>query len=111
MRPRGMEKVTIRTEAVRDGFGNPGTAGTPRKFDGCAVYPRGASSEDSGRSATVLDGYTILIPGNVAVASSDEVEWARQPGIWRKVVGKPGLLVSLQGEELGTQVNVSGAEG
>lgn len=109
----GSETVTYRLEAVEDDYGNPTTPGASEVFTGCAVYPRGTSTEDDGRAATVIDGYTILIPPRYTtpISPRGQFEWARQPGVWRKVVGNPGLWPFLDGSLAATQVNVSGEAG
>lgn len=108
----GAETVRIRKQATLDDMGNPAFPGGAASYDGCAVYPRGTSTEAGGREMTVIDGYTVLIPDPGAVVTSEhEVEWARQPGTWRRVEGDPGLWVHLDGTPAGLQVNIKGARG
>lgn len=112
----GPEVVRYRVEGGTDDMGNPVDAGAPVSLFGCAVYPRGASSESSGRDMTTVDGRTILIPEDEiakkipgGLKSTGEYEWAREPNVWRQAVGDPAPWYFLDGAPAGIQVNVRGS--
>jgi hypothetical protein len=107
----GDESVNVRVAASRDNYGNRTAAGEVVRYDGCAVYPYGTSTEASGRSLTTIDGYTVLLPPDAVIDQTYEVEWMKQPGEWRAVVGKAALWDYLDGEGGCLQVNVRGEEG
>jgi hypothetical protein len=104
--PLGAETITIRAAVARDGRGDPITPASPalplQVIHGCAVYPRGASTETEFRASTVVDGITVLIPGRYDVASTSQIEW---DGVVYDVVGDPGIWTHLGGQVAGTQVN------
>lgn len=112
---RGSEVVTFRKEATDDGMGDRGPAGPPIVLEGCAVYARGSSAEDSGRQVTTVTGWTVLIPpqeGVELLGSGHEAEWTSQaPGQWVKVEGRPFFWKDLQGAVLGVQVNLEDVAG
>lgn len=98
----GGESIIRRRPGGFDGFGNPTASTVPDlPLSGCAVYPRG-STEDSGRSATVVVGYTLLIPDTtVDIVESDQVIWRGQV---YEVEGEPGIWPYFDGTDAGLQV-------
>lgn len=110
---RGSETVRQRPEPQDDGMGNT-TPVSPEDYvvhDGCSVTPRGRSTEDGDRAATVIDGLMVLIPKRAVVGPRDEFEWAERPNVWYKVVGEPGLWKTPSGRVMSTQVNLERAVG
>lgn len=113
----GSEKVVRHRGGGDDLMGNPIADGAPVTYEGCAVYPRGAGGEETGRSHTVLDGYTVLIPPDqpdgvvVDIVPTDRIEWSRRPGAKAEVVGDVGQWPFLDGDLAGFQVNIRYEEG
>ena len=106
----GAETVYIHAPVELDSFGDPvaGAAPAPVVVDGCAVYPRGASTETEFRASTVIDGITILMPGDIDVDSQASIEWRDRR---YDVVGEVGIWTYLDGTSAGTQVNGKRAVG
>lgn len=108
----GYETIRVRHEATRDDYGNPMDPGDPVTYEGCVVAPR-TSTEQTDRQDTVIVGLTAYVPldGDPSILSTDEIEWARRPDVWYKVVGEPGPWYYLDGTPAGLQVALVGATG
>lgn len=105
----GAEVVTVTPPVQRDSFGDPiPGSGTPEDVEGCTVYPRGASTEQEFRASTVIDGITILMPGERDIDPAAKLTWR---GKDYDVVGEPGIWPYLDGEIAGTQINAKRAQG
>ena len=71
-------------------------------IEACQVYPR-YSTEESGRSGTVIVGMTVVAPPGSDILERDEIVWCGnsydvegQPGPWTYFDGDPaGLEVAL----------------
>lgn len=85
--------------------GTPGTFVADQTVTGCLGYPRG-SSEDGGRSATVITGYTVLAPAGTEVTPQSRI---RFKGLIYDVVGDPGEWDFLDGQTACVQINLERA--
>lgn len=82
--------------------GQPGTPGPRRRVDGCVVFPRG-STEEQGRTATVITGMTVIAPPGTVVESNDDVEYR---GEVYEVIGDVGEWDFFDGSGAGVQINI-----
>lgn len=84
-----------------DHHGDP-VEGEPdaRVIEGCLLYPRG-SSEEEGRSATVIVGMVLLAPPGSDILVTDEIAFR---GVTYRVDGRPGAWGFLDGTEACLQV-------
>jgi hypothetical protein len=111
----GPHTLTRLRDPETDDFGDP-VGGTGGELDlvGCAVYPRGSSTEEQGRSVAVVIGYTALVPEQVAgeapdILPTDRLRWLGEdytvegePGQWHHMSGGLGCVqVAMQRIERG----------
>lgn len=103
--PFGETLTVLRSTGV-DGNGDPlpGSAASTT-VDGCAVWPRGTSTETVAGQDTVIIGYSALLPPATDVLATDQIQWAGdlyevegEPGRYQSPLTgtQPGILVALR---------------
>lgn len=99
----GTEVVVVERTTVRDPYGDITVTENNATYPGCAVWPRGASTEVNARDRTsVVTGLLVILPADASVGPDDRLVI---DGTMYEVEGEAGVWVNpYNGHRSGIQV-------
>jgi hypothetical protein len=102
---RGNQSIVVIDPQQVDDHGDPiGGAPTEHDLYGCVVYPH-TTSEESGRSGTVTEGYTVICgPTELTITAQHRVRHLGK--VW-DIDGEPAVWPYLDGSVAGVQFELT----